>query len=833
MISRKQPAEKPLKAQIQALENQVRLGRAKRAARLLEMSAATDFWMTSYVDVLDRYRDGAGVAYPISNTTDRRYGSNFPFWTSESQLAIIRAGARVLVAMNPAAYGLVNGLTSYVIGSGYTYRVTARQGSGVDDRVVQAVQKVVEDFLDDNSWPEIEQELFFRSREDGEAFLRMFPQPSGSLIVRTVEPEQVIQPPNSDFAEWSYGIHTPSDDVFDIMGYYVHYMSPGGADGTDTMGEVVSPDLMIHLKCNTKRAIKRGVSDFAFDTGEIFSQAAKLRRNMGEGAAVQAAIAAIRQHDTATASQVETFAGDMVDYTMYSPSTGRGQDFQRMDSGSFLDIPKGMNYIQPPGAANAPSHLSIHSALLRAAGVRHNAPEWLVSGDSSNNNYASSLTAESPFLRNCTRLQSFYQRPFLRVVRAAVAHAAAVGHLPGDIMRLVEVDSTPVSVETRNKAEEAAASQTYINLGVKSKATVAAELGLDWEKEQREMDDAADRQGNPLAPLPTGPEALESLNEGRTIKRDKLGRFGSGGGSGGGKKKGKAGKDKAKAAAPKKPKRPPESNKGKEVKAKPAAKPAEPVAKPVAKAPEPAVEPAKAAEPAKAPEPVKAPTPQGSSRPSLAQLGRPSSKPAGPSLGQRLKGLFSRGASAVGGKLKAGGKALVQAAKASKLGREIKAGIADVRADIIDPARAKLAKAKAGVKGLVADFKKSTGGFDSRKKESVQEAGKYDAIDFSPPAGVRAAAERSLKVRAGKPASQRGMTAVGVARARDLANGRKVSPATARRMKAFFDRHEVDKKGSTWDEQGKGWQAWQGWGGDAGYSWAKKLVRQLNAADQK
>jgi hypothetical protein len=825
MIQRKKPAEKPLKAQIQALENQVRLGRAKRAARLLEMSQATDFWMTSYVDVLDRYRDGAGVAYPISNATDRRYGSNFPFWTSESQLAIIRAGARVLVAMNPAAYGLVNGLTSYVIGSGYTYRVTGKPGSGVDDRIIQAAQKVVEEFLNDNSWPEIEQELFFRSREDGESFLRMFPQPSGSMIVRTVEPEQVMQPPNSDFAEWSYGIHTPSDDVFDILGYYVHYMSPGGADGTDTMGEVVSPDLMIHLKCNTKRAIKRGVSDFAFDTGEIFSQAAKLRRNMGEGAAVQAAIAAIRQHDTATASQVETFAGDMVDYTLYSPSTGRSQDFQRMDSGSFLDIPKGMNYIQPPGAANAPSHLSIHSALLRAAGVRHNAPEWLVSGDSSNNNYASSLTAESPFLRNCTRLQSFYQRPFLRVVRAAVAHAAAVGNLPGDIMRLVEVDSTPVSVETRNKAEEAAANQTYVTLGVKSKATVAAELGLDWQKEQREMDDMADRQGNPLAPLPTGPagpEALESLNEARTIKRDKSGRFGSGGGSGGAKKKGKAGKEKAKAA-PKKPKKPPESNKGKEVKSKPVAKPADKPAEPAAKA-----------EPAKA-EPAKAATPQrsGSSRPSLAQLGRPSSKPAGPSLGQRLKGLFSRGAAAVGGKIKAGGKALVQAAKASKLGREIKAGIADVRADIIDPARAKLAKAKAGVKGLVADFKKSTGGYDSRKKESVQEAGKYDGIDFSPPAGVRAAAERSLKVRAGKPASQRGMTAVGVARARDLANGRKVSPATARRMKAFFGRHEIDKKGATWDEQGAGWQAWHGWGGDAGYSWAKKLVKQLNAADKE
>ncbi len=110
---------------------------------------------------------------------------------------------------------------------------------------------------------------------------------------------------------------------------------------------------------------------------------------------------------------------------------------------------------------------------------------------------------------------------------------------------------------------------------------------------------------------------------------------------------------------------------------------------------------------------------------------------------------------------------------------------------------------------------------------------KYAHIDFTPPKGVREAARRGLEVRASKPPSQRGGTEVGVARARDLANGRTVSPDTARRMKAYFDRHEVDKQGETWDEQGKGWQAWQLWGGDPGRSWADKLVRQMNAADEE
>jgi len=113
------------------------------------------------------------------------------------------------------------------------------------------------------------------------------------------------------------------------------------------------------------------------------------------------------------------------------------------------------------------------------------------------------------------------------------------------------------------------------------------------------------------------------------------------------------------------------------------------------------------------------------------------------------------------------------------------------------------------------------------------ELAKYDGIDFTPPQGARDAAKRALDVREGKPASQRGMTPVGIARARDLQNGVKMSPDTIRRMKAFFDRHEVDKKGATWDEQGKGWQAWNGWGGDAGYAWARKVVGQMEAREKK
>ena len=109
----------------------------------------------------------------------------------------------------------------------------------------------------------------------------------------------------------------------------------------------------------------------------------------------------------------------------------------------------------------------------------------------------------------------------------------------------------------------------------------------------------------------------------------------------------------------------------------------------------------------------------------------------------------------------------------------------------------------------------------------------FETDSYIPTDAMVQNAKRSLEVRASKPPSQRGMTSVGIARARDIMNKRPLSVDSVKRMKAFFDRHEVDKKGETWSDKGKGWQAWNGWGGDEGYSWATKIVERLDVqADQ-
>jgi hypothetical protein len=117
--------------------------------------------------------------------------------------------------------------------------------------------------------------------------------------------------------------------------------------------------------------------------------------------------------------------------------------------------------------------------------------------------------------------------------------------------------------------------------------------------------------------------------------------------------------------------------------------------------------------------------------------------------------------------------------------------------------------------------------------EEIERAN-YDDIDFTPPEGVREEAKQGLEWRR---EHNRGGTPVGVARARDLSNGKAMSPDTIGRMVSYFARHEVDKQGEGWKPSQKGFPsagriAWALWGGDAGKTWSEKVQRQMQAADK-
>jgi len=99
---------------------------------------------------------------------------------------------------------------------------------------------------------------------------------------------------------------------------------------------------------------------------------------------------------------------------------------------------------------------------------------------------------------------------------------------------------------------------------------------------------------------------------------------------------------------------------------------------------------------------------------------------------------------------------------------------------------------------------------------------------YKPTAGMQSAARRAIKIKEQGKAKGAG-TAVGWTRAGQLARGETLSLNTVKRMYSYFSRHEVDKKGKDWDNAenpSNGKIMWLAWGGDAGFSWSRKIVNR-------
>ncbi len=342
----------------------IQLRRLERTQMMLESFSSAD-WVATYANSLDRFRNPDNFQFNISTVNDRRYGRNFPIFQNEQELGLFRMQARILTSTNSYAIGLLEGLTGYVIGDGFQYRAVAARRQNPPQELLDAVQDIIDDFHERNEWfggeqPGLEEELFWRSCEDGEFLISHHADPcdAAHTTLRTIEPEQLTQSGSPwSWEEASFGIKTPIDDAQHVEAYWIFF----GASPND--GEEFSPDEVTHFRRNVKRSIKRGLTDFCFDTADAFEMASKLRRNMTTGAAIQAAIAGVREHATATAAQVTDFTQAIADYTRMDQVTGRSQNVTKYDVGQWVDIPASMKYVQPPGAANAQAHIEVPAGL--------------------------------------------------------------------------------------------------------------------------------------------------------------------------------------------------------------------------------------------------------------------------------------------------------------------------------------------------------------------------------------------------------------------------------------------------------------------------------------
>ena len=100
---------------------------------------------------------------------------------------------------------------------------------------------------------------------------------------------------------------------------------------------------------------------------------------------------------------------------------------------------------------------------------------------------------------------------------------------------------------------------------------------------------------------------------------------------------------------------------------------------------------------------------------------------------------------------------------------------------------------------------------------------------------MRDSAARALEYRRTLPPSAKFGTAVGIARARDIANGELLSPETILRMYSYLARTEDifrAQDAMPANRRGKQWWATQLWGGKAAYAWVDDKLKRLRQAGE-
>jgi capsid protein len=442
---------------------------ARWQRQLLE--AFDDLW-DHFVDPGDALYDADGTRWAELGGSLAPGAAGSAAFTNEQQLREIRDQCRALAVGNEFAINGHENRVSYIVGSGHSYRATARPEYPDAAPLVREVQAVLDEFLTANRWHKRQQELVRRRDRDGEVFLRFFPGPDGIPRVRFVEPSQVSTPPRlAGEPAASFGIQTDPDDVETPLGYYID-------------GQWVDAASIQHRKANVDANVKRGLPLF-YPVRKNLRRAEKLLRNMSVVAGIQSAIAIIRKHASGSRSTVQQFVQGQADAAVAGQSTGRTTYFQRYAPGTILDAFAGTDYQFPAAAIDAGRYVAVLQAELRAIAARLVMPEFMLTSDASNANYASTMVAEGPAVRMFERLQHEMIEDDLDVMRRALSGAVDAGRLPREALRAVEIQGIPPSLAVRDRLKEAQADRILVQCRAMSVETLALRHGLDPKREQQ------------------------------------------------------------------------------------------------------------------------------------------------------------------------------------------------------------------------------------------------------------------------------------------------------------------------------------------------------------
>lgn len=386
-------------------------------------------------------------------------------------------------------------------------RLYEKYGTGRGFKVVPKTNdekwiKFWEKFWKDNKFQMRKKEIVRRGVRDGEGFLRFFF--SGDKIrVRFMNPLKVKDPNNKH----TYGIETDPDDIENVLNYY--YGS-----------SIIPAEEVIHYKMLVDSDVKRGRSRLEVIAKELAMYPDWMKDRM-KLQKIRAVMAIIRKVQGSTvqarniANQNETTRLKSLD----------GNPYFRVPEGvSIVTTKPGTDYEFKTPNLQAGDAQNDGYALLNMISAGPGFPNWMVSSDPSNSNYASTMVSEAPGVKELQDAQEFFQYVFEEIYEKVMSYALEKNLIPKyEMVEVKEKDENGEMITKQEKVEielipqvvfpelvhrkiyeETKAYDLQMNQGVMSKHTYASRLDLDYDEEKEMIEQEEDDE-------PDEPEIPEQL----------------------------------------------------------------------------------------------------------------------------------------------------------------------------------------------------------------------------------------------------------------------------------------------------------------------------------
>lgn len=333
-------------------------------------------------------------------------GSNEIKELSATDQAALRDNATQFYYRNSHARNLLRLMVKYIVGRGFSIQPVS--GNAL-------VKKWLDTFWRVNRMELRKKEIILRAMRDGECFVRFFPDKTGMLLVRFMDPSRVAEPTTRAgvTGNASYGVETDPEDIENVLAYWYK-------------GERIPAEDVYHIKLFVDSDVKRGRSylEPMMKALAQYKQWLDYRIRLN---AVRSVVGLVKKI-AGTPDQVRTLVGTQKTKNQTAPD---GTEYTAAPEGiSVFTSNKGVEYEMMSPNLQASDAKEDGRNILLAVSAGAGLPEYMVTSDASNANYASTMVAEAPGVREFMDWQDFFGECFKEICTKVVLAGMKAGEIP-------------------------------------------------------------------------------------------------------------------------------------------------------------------------------------------------------------------------------------------------------------------------------------------------------------------------------------------------------------------------------------------------------------------